>query len=55
MSAFTKVRMLSENWYQEWKNHKCNENKVERMDMLNKKYADSILSEGDITEESAQV
>ena len=45
MPSFKKGRILLEDAYQDWRNHKCNEDQVEKMDMLNKFYADSILSE----------
>ena len=45
MSSFTKGRILTEDEYQDWRNHKCNQDQVEKIDMLNKKYADTILSE----------
>ena len=34
--------MIHDKAYQDWKNHKCNENQIERMDNLNKKYMDDI-------------
>ena len=55
MSAFTKVHMIHEKAYQDWKNHKCNENQVERMDILNKKYMNSIPREDDISQQSSVV
>ena len=45
MPSFKKGRILLEDAYQDWRNHKCNEDQVGKMDMLNKFYADSILSE----------
>ena len=46
MSTFTKGRILLEPEYQQWRKcHNCNGDQVEKMDMLNKKYVDSILSE----------
>ena len=45
MHSFRKGRIISEEAYQDWRNHKCNEDQVEKMDMLNKYYTDSILSE----------
>lgn len=53
MSAFTKVHMMHDKAYQDWKNHKFNENQVERMNILNKKYIDSISSSDDISQQSA--
>ena len=53
MSTFTKARLLTEPEYQQWRNcHYCNGDQVEKMDMLNKKYADSILSEQSNREEN---
>ena len=46
MSTFTKARLLTEPEYEQWRNcHYCNGDQVEKMDMLNKKYADTISSE----------
>lgn len=45
MSSFKKARLLTEEEYQDWRNHKCNEDQLQKIDMLNKKYADTILSE----------
>ena len=39
------MRLLPENDYQDWRAHKCNENQVEKVDMLNKKYCDTISSD----------
>ena len=36
--------MIHDKAYQDWKNHKCNENQIERMDNLNKKYMDDSSS-----------
>ena len=40
-----KMRLLPEDEYQDWRAHKCNENQVEKVDMLNKKYSDTISSD----------
>ena len=57
-SSMAKMRLLPEDQYKDWKNHKCNENKIEKVDMLNKKYADTILdnkiNENITREESAE-
>ena len=55
MSSFTKVHMIHDKVYHDWKNHKCNENQIERMDILNKKYMDDISSSVDASQESAIV
>ena len=39
------MRLLPESDYQDWRAHRCNENQVEKVDMLNKKYTDSISSD----------
>ena len=39
------MRLLPEKHYQDWRAHKCNENQVETVDMLNKKYTDTISSD----------
>ena len=39
------MRLLPEDEYQDWRAHKCNENQVEKVDMLNKKYSDTISSD----------
>ena len=39
------MRLLPESDYQDWRAHRCNENQVEKVDMLNKKYNDSISSD----------
>lgn len=39
------MRLLPEDDYQDWRAHKCNENQVEKVDMLNKKYTDTISSD----------
>ena len=36
------MRLLPEKHYQDWRAHKCNEDQVETVDMLNKKYTDTI-------------
>ena len=53
MSSFTKVHMIHDKAYQDWKNHKCNENQIERMDNLNKKYMDDISSSANTSKESS--
>ena len=55
MSFFTKVHMIHDKAYQDWKNHKCNENRIERMDILNKKYIDDISSSVDTSQDSGIV
>ena len=42
-SSMAKMRLLPEDQYQDWKNHKCNQDKVEKVDMLNKKYSHTTL------------
>ena len=44
-SYMRKMRLLPESDYQDWRAHRCNENQVEKVDMLNKKYTDSISSD----------
>ena len=44
-SHMRKMRLLPEDDYQNWRAHKCNENQVEKVDMLNKKYCDTISSD----------
>ena len=39
------MRLLPEKHYQDWRAHKCNEDQVETVDMLNKKYTDTISSD----------
>ena len=39
------MRLLPESDYQDWRAHRCNENQVEKVDMLNKKYTDTISSD----------
>ena len=39
------MRLLPEKHYQNWRAHKCNEDQVETVDMLNKKYTDTISSD----------
>ena len=45
-----KMRLLPESDYQDWRAHRCNENQVEKVDMLNKKYTDSISSDNSYVE-----
>ena len=45
--------MIHDKAYQDWKNHKCNENQIERMDNLNKKYMDDISSSLNTSKESS--
>ena len=45
--------MIHDKAYQDWKNHKCNENQIERMDNLNKKYMDDISSSANTSKESS--
>ena len=44
------MRLLPESDYQDWRAHRCNENQVEKVDMLNKKYTDSISSDNSYAE-----